>query len=537
MANLVPTPGMDPVFQLETSTVALAGPGGVMNAQAQALLNRTEALASADAAMASAIADLEALKASLAQLASTASGEADALITVLRSNTGAVATTLHKLNETRFVDVKSDGGCAVDGVTTGDVAKIQALVNSGPGTFWFAAGTWLWDADLIVPDDVELIFSRGATLKASADGRIFFKSLTHAYSSRIIGPRLDGNGKASVFAGDFTNFRLNGAGVYNVGITDMADGFIFRFGCYGTNIFNLTSFSGCVRPLKFTATAAKCIVINPILDNQSGAGAGTGTGIVVDSVGGDTIGVKILGGYIQGFDVGIEDKAIGTVVDGTYFEDCTDADLYFNGARGSSCKDINHNASIGACGVKARNSDAITVWNPQMSSGARTGLMDFDSTNTNCSYFNSESNASWNTPLGTVTGLSKLAKQSAASYTPVMIGSGVAGDGTYTTQSGKYIRTGDEVTFSQTITITAHTGTGNIQFTGLPASLAPSSYAIARPFQVSISGMSFTGPLLWASFSGVGTTISLVQSDAAGNVSLVPMDTACTISVSGTYPL
>lgn len=44
MTNLVPTPGMDPVFQLEISTVALGGPGGVMNAQAQALLNRTEYL-------------------------------------------------------------------------------------------------------------------------------------------------------------------------------------------------------------------------------------------------------------------------------------------------------------------------------------------------------------------------------------------------------------------------------------------------------------------------------------------------------------
>lgn len=40
MANLTPTPGLDPVVQLETDTPALAGPGGIMNAQAQALLNR-----------------------------------------------------------------------------------------------------------------------------------------------------------------------------------------------------------------------------------------------------------------------------------------------------------------------------------------------------------------------------------------------------------------------------------------------------------------------------------------------------------------
>lgn len=44
MANLTPTPGFGPVFQLETSTQALGGPGGPMNLQAQALLNAVEAL-------------------------------------------------------------------------------------------------------------------------------------------------------------------------------------------------------------------------------------------------------------------------------------------------------------------------------------------------------------------------------------------------------------------------------------------------------------------------------------------------------------
>lgn len=44
MANLTPTPGWDDVPQLETTTPVLGGPGGVANAQAQALLNRFEAL-------------------------------------------------------------------------------------------------------------------------------------------------------------------------------------------------------------------------------------------------------------------------------------------------------------------------------------------------------------------------------------------------------------------------------------------------------------------------------------------------------------
>ena len=42
MANLTATPGLDDVPQLETSTLALGGAGAIMNAQAQALLNRVE---------------------------------------------------------------------------------------------------------------------------------------------------------------------------------------------------------------------------------------------------------------------------------------------------------------------------------------------------------------------------------------------------------------------------------------------------------------------------------------------------------------
>ena len=47
MANLTPANSFDDVIQLETNTIALGGFGGPMNAQAQALLNRTAYLNSA----------------------------------------------------------------------------------------------------------------------------------------------------------------------------------------------------------------------------------------------------------------------------------------------------------------------------------------------------------------------------------------------------------------------------------------------------------------------------------------------------------
>ena len=47
MANLTPVNSFDNVIQLETNTIAIGGAGGIMNAQAQALLNRTAYLNSA----------------------------------------------------------------------------------------------------------------------------------------------------------------------------------------------------------------------------------------------------------------------------------------------------------------------------------------------------------------------------------------------------------------------------------------------------------------------------------------------------------
>ena len=44
MTNLTAVPGFTPVPELETSTLALGGPGGPMNSQAQALLNQVSNL-------------------------------------------------------------------------------------------------------------------------------------------------------------------------------------------------------------------------------------------------------------------------------------------------------------------------------------------------------------------------------------------------------------------------------------------------------------------------------------------------------------
>lgn len=53
-------------------------------------------------------------------------------------------------------------------------------------------------------------------------------------------------------------------------------------------------------------------------------------------------------------------------------------------------------------------------------------------------------------------------------FTPVIVGTGTAGTGTYTTQLGKYQKIGNAVKIWITLVWTNHTGTTNMKITGLP---------------------------------------------------------------------
>jgi hypothetical protein len=97
MTNLTATPGWDDVPELERVTIALGGPGAPMNAQAQALLNRTESLKS------------------------TAAG----LSTFSQTESGAVARTLQsKLAD--IIDIR-DFGAVGDGVADDTNAILNAI--------------------------------------------------------------------------------------------------------------------------------------------------------------------------------------------------------------------------------------------------------------------------------------------------------------------------------------------------------------------------------------------------------------------------
>lgn len=324
------------------------------------------------------------------------------LVGWIQAGTGAVLRTVSsKLrDQVSVLDYGADNTGAV-----GASAAIQAAFDAN-GRIHFPDGTYLFDADTVVNDSKIITSSKGAIFKASANNRIFFKSTAHAYFSQIHNARFDANGKTGTVGFDMTNFRL-GAGVFNPDFSSLSVGFIGRTGCFGAIIENPCCLN-CPAPVQLIANNSGFQIIAPNFDNEAGnGGSGVGVAIDIQSGGGTNIGVRVLGGYTQGYTYGVQDAAIGTVLDDHYGEANVTADVYANGAVGSVYTSGKHFGVVGVAAYKLANScDAVKIKTPIMASGARsTGVLNSDGSNTNCDADIPNSSASKNLPIGTTTGI------------------------------------------------------------------------------------------------------------------------------------
>jgi hypothetical protein len=445
--------------------------------------------------------------------------------------TGAVARTQSSKNA-ESVSVLDFGADPTGGVAS-DTA-IQIAINSS-GNVYIPDGTYLISTGLTFSTNQRITFSQKAYFKAGAANITFF-TCSSGYYSQIWNANLNGNGYANVTGFNLTNFRLQ-AGLMFPYMTNMANGIVLT-NCFGATILEPTCYAGVVNPITVGSNNGELQIISPNFDNEAGnGGTGAGTGIYIQSGAIVNEGVAIRGGYIQGFTYGVRDVGIGTLIDGTYFELCSTADVYFNGAINSCARDTKHFTLSGPVAFLGAGNDAVSVWNPIMASGARsTGLFSFDGTNTNCYYWIAGSAASKNMPIGTVTGISRLPTSNSGTFTPTVAGSTTAGTGTYSVQQGFYNQIGNIVQFHATLTWSAHTGTGNTVFLGLPSNLTPTSFTPTKAVQV-VPGFAYTGPVVYANLNGTSTNFTLVQVSTAGSASLIPLASSGSLTVSGTYSL
>lgn len=114
-------------------------------------------------------------------------------------------------------------------------------------------------------------------------------------------------------------------------------------------------------------------------------------------------------------------------------------------------------------------------------------------------------------------------------WTPAIAGSTTAGNGTYSSQVGAYTKIGRIVFISLLLSWSAHTGTGDMQITGLPfTSEAPSSNIAGY-----VNGFSITGQVSVS--IATGASKFGVYSANNGSMLLLPMDTAATIGLQISY--
>jgi hypothetical protein len=119
-------------------------------------------------------------------------------------------------------------------------------------------------------------------------------------------------------------------------------------------------------------------------------------------------------------------------------------------------------------------------------------------------------------------------------FTPVLVGTTTPGAGTYTVQTGNYLRIGGWVMFTLRMNWTAHTGTGNMEIQGLPFANfnVYASPASAVPINITIPAAS----VLYAQVNASASTIQLAYGpDVGGALTDVAIDAVGSINISGMY--
>lgn len=119
-------------------------------------------------------------------------------------------------------------------------------------------------------------------------------------------------------------------------------------------------------------------------------------------------------------------------------------------------------------------------------------------------------------------------------FTPTIFGDVTAGVTTYGSQNGRYTRVGNLVTFKIDLIWTNQTGSGSLVVGGLPFTSANDGYVGVCTMRA--SNLTYTaGASLAGQIQVNSTNIYLIQSTNGATVATIPIDTAATITLCGSY--
>lgn len=501
--------------------------------------------------------------------------------TFLQAGTGADATTVQaKLRE---VSVSITDWSAVAGNTGDQASKIQETVNAvrdagggfvdiPPGTFRITAAITLYsNVTIRLFGNIHMVNT--TTLNAFQATGTSGARLTNinviGCGGKVYGDATFAAGVPSVTNGSAFNFAfVDRSSVKGVTITGFADNAVaFANGDY--NLIEGNTVDACGQSLAFYGTTrdnfGNRMIGNTVSNNgtynalHSEGNASGGTkkcygvviaGNTVDDSYGHCINVEnspeasVTGNCVRKAGPGTGAALIhGIFVYGSpncsiTGNDCTGSDGYgiVIGA-GSSGTAVSGNSTSGNAGSILVTDGNSVVTGTAATNNIAMGINALDEadivTAGNFSFRNRIQNLKFSNVA--VADSTTLDWYEEGSFTPVAQGTGAAGTGTYTLQLGRFTRIGNLVHFEINLGWSAHTGTTNLQITGLPYA---GSATVVQPVTIWSDGLAVTaGQILQASIPQSGSLINIqTYADTSGNNAALAIDTVVAgLHLSGTY--
>ena len=294
------------------------------------------------------------------------------------------------------VNVK-DFGAVGDGVAN-DTTAIQNAITAF-ANIYFPPGTYLITSQINVSAG-KTIRGYGAALKPGTNNMTIMGNNGSFLSSFIVeGLEFsDYDGTTTNVSGLTLSNTHIGVVLRDLGFTQLTNGITLSTS-YEAAIENPRAFR-TPNPVIINSGAVQ--IIHPMFDNTTEFASGSNTGNGILAIGG----VVCNGGYIQGFDYGINDSSEASTYSNIYFERCTESGLYFNNSTAPTAHDCFVFGFNGKSAIKIRNTKSGKFYNNQMStSNATIGLYDSDTSNQNCYGDKEYISATINNDLGDTAGV------------------------------------------------------------------------------------------------------------------------------------
>ena len=256
------------------------------------------------------------------------------------------------------------------------------------------------------------------------------------------------------------------------------------------------------------------------------------TGIDVNS---GTIDATVIGGTTAAAGTFKGDDAAGLTVDRAT-TDGTLVDLKKNGSTVGSIGVFNSYPYIGKGDTNLMMVDAVDAIYPRGVNGVSSnGILSLGDAGDRFK----DLYLSGGVYLGGTGSANKLDDYETGTFTPTVEGDGTAGTASYNSQIGRYVKVGNSVHFQIKVEWTSHTGSGGIRVVGLPFTQTfNGTSGTGTPVAIYAFGggnLTYTGDQLYTFAVANTNKVGFAQFSSGGGSSVIPVDTAAILEITGTY--